>query len=126
MESPEGAEALAADEIAAAAAGAPIDANASTERALEWASARAGLAELIPVAIRAVDRVVADDSELWTEGDDLAWLKATDDLRTRLRSRAEAGQRPAWPPRQLATPVTPTPGGTSRPPEGSRRPLCPR
>jgi hypothetical protein len=92
LEAPDGAEALAAAEIAAA--GAPIDAIVYTERALEWASDRAGLAELIPVASRAVDRVVADDSELaelWTEGDDLVWLKATDDLRTRLRSRAEAG-----------------------------------
>jgi hypothetical protein len=94
LEATEGAVALAAAEIVAAAAGAPTDVNAYNERALEWASGRAGLAELIPVAIRAVDRVVADDSELaelWAEGDDPAWLKATDDLRERLRSRAEAG-----------------------------------
>ena len=51
------ADAMAAAEIAAAAAGAPIDANACTERALERASGRAGLAER------------------WTEGDDLAWAK---------------------------------------------------
>ncbi|GAB3932714.1 hypothetical protein GCM10029976_039070 [Kribbella albertanoniae] len=89
-----GVQALAAAEIVAAAAGAPTDANAYNERALEWASGRARLASLTPVAIRAVDRVVADDSELaelWAEGDETAWLKTTDDLRERLRSRAEAG-----------------------------------
>jgi hypothetical protein len=89
LEATEGAEALAAAEVVAAAAGAPTDVSPYNERALAWASGRAGLVELIPVAIRAVDRVVANDSELaelWAEAGDPAWLKAADDLRERLRS----------------------------------------
>lgn len=89
LDAPEGAQALAAAEIVAAAAGAPTEVSPYNERALAWASGRTGLVELIPVAIRAVDRVVADDSELaeqWAEAGDPAWLKAADDLRGRLRS----------------------------------------
>ncbi|ONI67543.1 hypothetical protein BWI15_30985 [Kribbella sp. ALI-6-A] len=90
LEAPRGAEALAAAEVVAAAAGVPTDSNPYNERALAWASGRAGLVKLIPVAIGAVDRVVADESELaelWAEAGDLTWLKAIDDLRERLRSR---------------------------------------
>ncbi|MET7281787.1 DUF4259 domain-containing protein [Kribbella sp. NPDC005582] len=89
LEASEGAQALAAAEIVAAAAGAPTGVSPYNERALAWASGRAGLVELIPVALRAIDRVVADDSELaelWEEADDPAWLKAVDDLRARLRT----------------------------------------
>jgi hypothetical protein len=45
---------------------------------------------LIPVAIRAIDRVVADASEpaeMWAEEADPAWLKTVDELRERLQSR---------------------------------------
>ncbi len=89
LEAAEGAQALAAAEIVAAAAGVPTGASPYNERALAWASGRAGLVELIPVALRAIDRVVADDSELaemWAEAADPAWMKAVDDLRARLRT----------------------------------------
>jgi hypothetical protein len=88
LEAPDGSAALAAAEIVAAAAGRPLPVNAYNERALAWAAAHPGLAELIPLAVRAVERVAADDSELrelWEETDDPAWTAAVHDLLGRLQ-----------------------------------------
>jgi hypothetical protein len=70
LESFEGEETLAAAEIVAAAAGRPTLPNAYNERALAWATDRPGLVELTPLAVRAVERVLAENSELqalWQE-----------------------------------------------------------
>lgn len=88
LESFEGAATLAAAEVVAAAAGRPTAANAYNENALAWAAGRSGLVELAPLAARAVERVLAENSELrelWAETDDLAWTAAAQDLLGRLR-----------------------------------------
>lgn len=91
LEAPKGSQALAAAEIVAAAADAPPESNSYNEQALAWPAGHRELAMLIPVAIQAIDRVTADDSELaelWAEADDPAWANTVSELRKRLRRRS--------------------------------------
>ncbi|GAA3537664.1 DUF4259 domain-containing protein [Kribbella ginsengisoli] len=88
LEYSEGVEALAAAEVVAAAAGRATASNPYNEKALGWAVGRSGLVELIPLAVRAAERVIAENSELrelWAEPDDPAWAAAVQDLLGRLR-----------------------------------------
>ena len=89
LDAPRGQRAIAAAELVAAAMGRPgelppeidINANPFVARIAE------GLADLRVMAIAAVDRVLAEKSELkdlWEEGDSAEWLAAVDDLRRRL------------------------------------------
>jgi hypothetical protein len=97
LEAEEGAEALAAAEVVAAAAGRPVKAVAmgsSGPHALAWAAGHtgAGSAELIALALDAVDRVGATASELqerWSAEEDVGaegreWFGELEDLRNRL------------------------------------------
>jgi hypothetical protein len=84
----DGARVLAAAEVVAAAAGRPLVADAYSERVLAWAAERPQLAELEPLAVRAVVRVVGDDSELrelWEEAGASAWVATVQDLLARLQ-----------------------------------------
>jgi uncharacterized protein DUF4259 len=95
LDADEGAEAVAAAEVVAAAVGHPCESDAYSERAIAWAGRHAELADepFVALALRALDRVEADDSELrdlWFEdGDDSGgeWKAAVDDLRARLLAR---------------------------------------
>jgi Domain of unknown function (DUF4259) len=95
LDADEGAEAIAAAEVVAAAAGRPCESDAYSEEAIAWATRHAELRDegFVTLALRAVDRVAADDSELrelWFEdGDDSGreWKAAIDDLRARLLAR---------------------------------------
>jgi hypothetical protein len=89
----EGVEAIAAAEVVAAAAGRPCESDAYSREAIAWATRHPELGEqaFVTLALRALDRVAADDSELrdlWFEdGDESAreWKAAVDELRARLR-----------------------------------------
>jgi len=89
LEAPEAQRAIAAAELVAAAMGRPaalpaeidVEANPFIKRMVS------GLGDLRMMAIAAVDRVLADKSELkelWEEDDASAWLAAVNDLRHRL------------------------------------------
>ena len=97
--SEEGTQALAAAEVVAAAAGRPLRAipmGSSGPHALAWARDRgaAGKADLVELALEAVDRVEGPASELrelWSAEEDQGdgasareWFAAVDDLRDRL------------------------------------------
>jgi len=90
LEVPEGAPAIAAAEVVAAAAGRPPARDSYNERALDWAAENAelGSPEMRALAQRAVLRVGADESEfpqLWIdEADEATWVKGLAGLRTRL------------------------------------------
>jgi len=98
LEADEGAEALAAAEVVAAAAGRPLRAVAmgsSGPHALAWAAAHpgAGRPELVELALAAVERVDGAESELcelWlaegTAGPTASreWFADVEDLRARL------------------------------------------
>ncbi|MFF1823737.1 DUF4259 domain-containing protein [Kribbella sp. NPDC058245] len=84
----DGMKVLAAAEVVAAAGGRPLVANAYSEEVLAWAAARPGLAELAPLAVRAVVRVVGDGSELrelWEEVGASDWVATVQDLLGRLQ-----------------------------------------
>jgi hypothetical protein len=93
LDADEGAEAIAAAEVVAAAAGRPCESDAYSEEAIAWAGRPAELRDeaFVTLALRALDRVAADDSELrdvWFEDGDESgreWTAAVDDLRARLR-----------------------------------------
>lgn len=89
LEAPAAQRAIAAAELVAAAMGRPgeippevdIEANPFVARIAE------GLADLQAMACSAIDRVLADRSELkelWAEDDATEWLAAMADLRSRL------------------------------------------
>ena len=97
LESDEGAEALAAAEVVAAAAGRPLRAVAmgsSGPHALAWAAAHpvAGTSELFALALAALDRVEGAESELqdlWSADESAGagsreWFGELEDLRNRL------------------------------------------
>ena len=93
LETDEGATALAAGEVVAAAAGRPLrklSLGGSGEEALAWASAypAAGTVALVELAEVALERVAAGESELherWAgDADAREWFAAVEDLRTRL------------------------------------------
>lgn len=99
LESDEGAEALAAAEVVAAAKGRPLKAvpmGTSGPHALAWAAAHpgAGHADLVDLALEALDRIEAEESELaelWAQetvaGVGAAgpeWHSEVEDLRNRL------------------------------------------
>jgi hypothetical protein len=88
LESFQGGRGASGARSCAAAAGRPTLPNSYNERALVWAAARPGLVELAPLAMRAVQRVLAEDSErqdLWQEAGHPAWAEAARDLLGRLR-----------------------------------------
>jgi hypothetical protein len=93
LELPTGAEALAAAELVAAAAGHGVEADVYSERALDWARRTPELAELAGLAQRAIERVDSPNSELralWLEDPSVEpesareWSAAVADLRNRL------------------------------------------
>ncbi len=97
LESDEGAEALAAAEVVAAAKGRPLGAIAmgsSGPHALAWAKAHpaAGKADLVALALDALDRVEGAESELselWAAelgagAGSREWFGEVEDLRNRL------------------------------------------
>lgn len=87
LEAPDGANAIAAAEVVAAAMGRP--APSLPDEVTAWVAANAATVtpDVVDLARRAVDRVVADDSELrelWDEAGSDEWLRLTADLRSRL------------------------------------------
>lgn len=95
LERDEGAEALAAAEVVAAAAGRPVKAvpmGSSGPHALAWAAARpgAGKADLVELALEALERVEGAESELqerWSAESGVGareWFAELEDLRNRL------------------------------------------
>jgi len=99
LESDEGAEALAAAEVVAAAAGRAIKAvpmGTSGPHALAWAGAHpgAGHVDLVELALEALDRVEGAESELaelWAQetaagagAGSQEWFSEVEDLRNRL------------------------------------------
>ena len=99
LESDEGAEALAAAEVVAAAMGRPLKAvsmGTSGPHALAWAAAHAGAgkADMVELALEAIERVEAAESELqelWSAevskgagAGSREWFSEVEDLRNRL------------------------------------------
>ena len=96
LEAPEGSEALAAAEVVAAAGGRPLPDDACSEAVLQWAAEHPEIAtaDWLALALRAVNRVMAPQSELrelWLDHDEGAdpdaareWKHAVAELRSRL------------------------------------------
>jgi hypothetical protein len=90
LEAGPAAEALAAAEVVAAAAGRPAPVNSYNENVLAWAAQRPSLVELTPLARQAIERVQGTESELadhWAEAGDAdrgEWSTTLQDLLTRL------------------------------------------
>ena len=92
LESDEGAEALAAAEVVAAAMGRPvrsIEMGTAGPHAVAWGRAHAAAAkqDVVDLALEAVDRVDAAQSELqelWSDAEDAEWFSEVEDLRNRL------------------------------------------
>lgn len=89
LEAPEGSVAIAAAEVVAALLGQP--ASGLPGNVQEWIAAHPGAAgpEDAQAAIAAVDRVLADESELkelWAESSDEGWGPGLADLRRRLEA----------------------------------------
>lgn len=84
--------ALGACEVLARLQGHPGYTNSYTEKVDQWVAARkiTPSAALLKRASAAIDRILADKSELrelWEEGDDGdAWRKSVEDLRVRMRA----------------------------------------
>ena len=92
VEYDEGAAARAEAEVVAAAFGAPpeLEAGDTMDTLMEHSETVAEDDDLIPLALRSIRRVAAENSELhelWTEGEDKAteWTAAIEGLETRLR-----------------------------------------
>jgi len=85
-----GQHALVAAELVAAAAGRPAQGQSDYERIVAWARENPGVAELLDLARRAVERAEQGESEirdLWLEEDEAgsgAWFRAVADLKGRL------------------------------------------
>jgi hypothetical protein len=85
-----GQQALVAAELVAAAAGRPASGQPDYERIVAWARENPGVAELLDLARRAVERADGGESEirdLWLEEDDGgagAWFRGIADLKGRL------------------------------------------
>jgi hypothetical protein len=97
LDFPEGPDAVAAAEVVAAAAGRPGKVDAYSQGALEWAARHpeVGAPEYVALALAALDRVQAPESELsalWLEAEQASaeeggvWKRALEELRARLRS----------------------------------------
>jgi hypothetical protein len=91
LEAPTACEALAACEVLARLLGHPGYSNSYTEKVDEWVRqhAIAPSPKLIARAQSAIDRILADKSELrdlWEEGDASEWRAVVEDLRDRLRA----------------------------------------
>lgn len=92
LEAPDGANAIAAAEVVAAASRRPAESNAYSEKALAWAEAHPEVAGNKALALDALDRVVGANSELselWFEGgseseEGKQWSAAVSNLRARL------------------------------------------
>jgi hypothetical protein len=90
LETFEASAALAAIELLACLCGRPGDTETYTEAADAWLTATTVTPddELLDKAHAAIDRVLAEDSELrevWEESDDYEqWLATVDDLRARI------------------------------------------
>jgi hypothetical protein len=94
LEAPEGSRIIAAAEVVAAAFGHPSSEFPETLRApvMSTRDAIVRLGEIRENALRAVDRVLGDASELkelWQDTDESydAWLQSVRDLRGRLRQQ---------------------------------------
>ena len=91
-------EALAAAEVVARLRGRWGERNAYTETVDAWVEAHPAepSPELVSQALAAIDRVLAEPSELldlWSDGDDLAsWRAAVADLRARVADPAAGGK----------------------------------
>lgn len=92
LDAPYASQALAAAEVVAAALGRPTPTAKSEKDLMSWV-AQTGLRPeptLVAASIRAIDRIVGEDSELrelWQDSDDLAaWLANIAELRARLGS----------------------------------------
>ena len=90
LDSGEACNALAACEVVARINGKPGYKNAYTKNVDEWVAARSLelSPELLARANGAIDRILADDSELkelWAETDTYArWMESVEDLRQRM------------------------------------------
>ena len=90
LDSGEACNALAACEVLARIHGKPGYKNAYTKKVDEWVAARSLelSPELVARANGAIDRILADDSELkelWAESDTYArWMESVEDLRQRM------------------------------------------
>ena len=86
IEAPDGAAALAAGEIVAAALGRP--AQELPDTAVSWLATQSGITSADRAsAVAAIDRVTSDASELrelWEDSEDESWGAHVDDLRRRL------------------------------------------
>jgi Domain of unknown function (DUF4259) len=87
LEAPEASRAVAAAEIIAASRG--VGSAALPDGVAAWLSAHPGAADAddADAAVRAIDRVLADRSELkelWDEAGDPGWAEGLKDIRNRL------------------------------------------
>ena len=92
LESPDGSVAIAAAEVVAAAVGNPAASlPASVTRWVDAHGASVADADVV-LALVALDRVTAENSELaelWAESDDHKWSQSVEDLRNRLSTAAK-------------------------------------
>jgi len=84
LDSDAGAEALAAAELVAAMRGAAIEKSPYNEAAIDWVARTSPVADqaLVDLAVHALDRVVADNSELaqlWDEAEPTSWRAAVEE-----------------------------------------------
>jgi len=92
LDAPYATEALAAIEVVAAALGRPTDAARAEENLMEWLDRvkPSPDASLVSDAIRAIDRILASESELrelWEETEDFSeWQADVTGLRTQLQA----------------------------------------
>lgn len=90
LEAPEAEMAVAAAEVLARLRGNPAEKDAYTEKVDRWVESHPDTPpkSLIDKALKSLDRIQADNSELnelWEESDEFAaWQGAVDDLRRRL------------------------------------------
>lgn len=90
VEAPDAAIALAAAEVLARLSGSPGEKNAYTEEIDNWVAGTSvkPTAELIEMAKAAIDRILAENSELnelWKDSDEYDdWRASVSDLRARL------------------------------------------
>ncbi len=87
LEAPEASEAVAAAEVLAKLLGKGTQSDAYTEKVDEWVNAVAitPSPDILSKALKALDRVLGDESELnelWSEDDNAEWVASINALRT--------------------------------------------
>ncbi len=91
LEAPDASQAIAAAEVVAAALGRTTQAAQEEEGLADWlARTRPSVpTDLVPLAVRALDRILAPNSELrelWEESEEFAdWQSEVDGLRSKLK-----------------------------------------